>query len=245
MDGALLGRTTDPVDLVRDRPFVGVGTQPGAAGGDPQRVVRPAARHPGAGLDECVPPAQQDELGHDEVDDRQVAVLAEGWHPSPESQRLVLVMRLRQVARLVDVRVGGDLEQLGDRSGHRAGTDEGEHLHVCSRGRLRLGPEHHLGEEPGEGLAAYALGVDPGDAVDVGQDEVFLDAAVGVERQILRAPAVGECGDVLARDGVQPAQAFLAGDLDDGAVGAVDDDDPGGGGSLFPEWITEVPRGLR
>lgn len=244
VDRAELVRTADPVDLVRDRAFVGVGAEPGSAGGHAQGFESPAAGHSRAGLGQRVPPAGQHVLGHHEVDDRQVPVLAERGHAPPEAERFVLVVRLGQPARLVHDGVRADLQEISDRTVEGPGPDQRQDLHVRTRGGFGLGPEHHLGQEVEQRSAARTLGVDPRHAVDVGEDEMLFDTTVEVEREVFGARPVGEGGDVLAADGVQPGQAFGAGDLENGAVGPVGDDHATLCGSLFAEGVAVVPRGV-
>ncbi len=86
------------------------------------------------------------------------------------------------------------------------------------------------------------FGVDPRDTVEVGLHEVVLDASVQVETEVLGGGAVGQRLHVLAGNSVQPAQAFVAGNRDDEAVGPVDDGNGGDGGTLFAQWIPVVPR---
>ena len=60
-------------------------------------------------------------------------------------------------------------------------------------------------------------GVEPGDLVDVGEDEVFFDTAVGVEDRFSALRRSKIC-DVLTGDGVQPGQPFVAGQFDDRSI---------------------------
>ncbi|SHV43603.1 Uncharacterised protein [Mycobacteroides abscessus subsp. abscessus] len=72
---------------------------------------------------------------------------------------------------------------------------------------------------------------------------MVLDPALSVQAQVLDDGPLGQRADVLARDGVQPALAVVAGELDGRAVAAVHDDGFGGGGTLLPERIAVMPDG--
>jgi 4-amino-4-deoxychorismate lyase len=72
---------------------------------------------------------------------------------------------------------------------------------------------------------------------------VIFDTALAVEAQILGHRAVGQVADVLARDGVQPAEAVLAGQFQHGSVRTVHDHDGLGRGALLAERVAVVPYG--
>ena len=71
---------------------------------------------------------------------------------------------------------------------------------------------------------------------------MILDTTLAVEAEILGDRALGQLADVLAGDGVKPAQPVGSGQRDDRAVGPVDDDGVVLGGPLLAERITEVPE---
>jgi 4-amino-4-deoxychorismate lyase len=73
-----------------------------------------------------------------------------------------------------------------------------------------------------------------------------LDPAVHIEAEVLGGVAVAQIGDVLAGDGVQPAQPLRAVDGDNEAVRAVDDRHGLGRDALFTQRIPVVPgdRGI-
>ena len=69
---------------------------------------------------------------------------------------------------------------------------------------------------------------------------MVLDAALGVEDQGLGAGAVGEVGDLLGEQQVQPAQPLGTGDAHDAAVGAVDDAGAADQRALLAERVAVV-----
>jgi hypothetical protein len=119
--------------------------------------------------------------------------------------------------------------------------DDREHRPVVGRvGDGDVGPEAHPVEIGGQRLRGAGLHVEPHGVVDVGEHGVVLDAALDVEHQGLGARAVGQVGDLLGQQQVQPAQPLGAGDADDTAVGAVDDAGATGERALLAERVAVV-----
>ncbi|GAB19948.1 hypothetical protein GOEFS_098_00140 [Gordonia effusa NBRC 100432] len=85
------------------------------------------------------------------------------------------------------------------------------------------------------------FGIDPGDAIDVGQHKMFFDVSAQIKREIFSATTVGEVGDELTGDGVQPGQSLVTVEFENGAVGAVDDHRAGRRGSLLTKRIAKMP----
>ena len=106
-----------------------------------------------------------------------------------------------------------------------------------------VGPEHHLAQVGQQRLAAPRLGVQVGDAVELGLDPVIFDTSLAVEAQILGDGAVGQVADVLGGDVVQPALPVAAGQRQHGAVRAVDHDGFVGGRALLAERVAVMPDG--
>ena len=104
---------------------------------------------------------------------------------------------------------------------------------TCDQKRIRSRYSASVG-------GAAGLDVEPHRVVDVGEHGVVLDAALGVEDQGLGAGAVGEVGDLLGEQQVQPAQPLGTGDAHDAAVGAVDDAGPADQRALLAERVAVV-----
>src|SRR5690606_15532956 len=81
----------------------------------------------------------------------------------------------------------------------------------------------------------------PHRAGEIGEDEMMLHPAVEVQVQVFRATSVGQFGDVLAGDGMQPGQPLGAGDGEDETVRPVHDRQPFVRGALFAEWVAVMP----
>jgi len=118
--------------------------------------------------------------------------------------------------------------------------EQRQHRQVGGR-RGDLGPEHHLAQVAQQRLTPPRFGVEMGDAAQLGLDPVILHPALTVEAEILRAGAVGQFTDVLARDAVQPCLPVLAGQGEHRAVRAVHEHRIGFGGTLLAQRIAVVP----
>ena len=215
-------RAADPADLMRDRALIGVHAQPRPQRRDPKRLVGPQPGGPDARVDQPLPPRRGGGPWHHQLD----VLRADAAHETAVGQRGRGPLGVR----------GRQVEDVDGRA------EERQHRQV-GRIHLDLRPEHHLAQEVGERLPAPRLGVQRGDAAEFGLQPVVLDPALSVQAQVLDDGPLRQRADVLARDGVQPALAVVAGELDGRAVAAVHDDGLGGGGTLLPERVAVVPDG--
>ena len=162
---------------------------PGEDGRDAQRLVRDGARGAGARAGDALPPLRLGRAGHDEVDEAGAA----GATHVPAA-----LERCRALGH-------GHVERGEHRL--RLRPDEREHRQLGRRvARLDLGPEDHL-LQVGEQLGQLGrLDVEVDDVVDLRHRHVVQHAALAVEHERLGGAAVGQGGDVLGDQQVQPAR---------------------------------------
>ena len=108
-------------------------------------------------------------------------------------------------------------------------------------GRRHIRPEHHLAQVIQQRLAPPRLGVEVGDAAELGLKPVVFDPALPVQAEVLRAGAVGEFADVLRRDAVQPALPVGTGQGEHTAMRAIDQHRAGFGCALFAQRVAVMP----
>jgi hypothetical protein len=160
------------------------------------------------------------------------------------------VARPGHPAREPAAREGDDLVRLA-RHRHVQLREQRDHVrpdqrqHRQFRGRvarLDLRPEPHRVQVLQQRLGGAGLHVEVHGAVDVRDDRVVLDPALDVQDQRLGAPALGQRGEVLAGQRVQPAEPVVAGHGEHAAVRAVDHGDGARRRPLLGERVAEVPR---
>ena len=195
-----------PVDLVRDRPVVGLLAQPRPPGGDPQGLVRPGAgqrrvpRRTPRARSRGTSTSRSSQPGWSRSDDRGVRRAAR--RPAAATGRP------RRPARPARPR-GAPARR---RPPTRAVTSA---TSTRSMNRIESSQATSAGAVPGSTVIQVVLAV-------VDQVQVVLDVAVRGQDQRLGARVRRQVVQLLGGQRVQPAQPVRAGDGDDAAVGEVD-----------------------
>ena len=157
---------------------------------------------------------------HDQIG----GVSARPGHPAHETAAV-------QCGRVVAL---GDREAGGREHLRRLQADHAQYRPLGGHvDRLDPLQEAHLLQVVQHGRSGTGLGVDPHRPVEFDELPVLLDVSVRGQHQGLAGVAVGQLGQVLRADRVQPAQPLGPGDLQHVTVGAVDHADAGGQQALF------------